>query len=313
MCMAGLIPGFASLEKITDMHIFHEFLAGVWQESVKTFKILSRNKMGLFGFIMNILIILMSFLGPLIWPPETSANVAEINNGSSAQHWLGTDFQGQDNLRKVINGGKDIVVIALLTGVLSMLIAVVVGSFSAFIGGRVDSLLMDFVNIWLTIPKFPLLAVLATVLSLKDVVTLSVLMAILDWPALARQVRSQVLSLKNREYIEAASMLDLGTPRILFRELLPNMMSFIAISTIFEMTHAIYQQTGLVFLGIVPYSSSNWGVMISAAERRGVLFNPQAAWGILAPIAAIVIFQLALISFARSLDEVFNPRLRTSV
>jgi peptide/nickel transport system permease protein len=295
------------------MPIFHEFLAGLWQESIKTFKILSRNKMGLFGFIMTILIILMSFVGPLLWPPETSANVAEINKGSSAQHWLGTDFQGQDNLRKVINGGKDIVVIALLTGVLSMLIAVVVGSFSAFIGGRVDSLLMDFVNIWLTIPKFPLLAVLATVLALKDVITLSVLMAILDWPALARQVRSQVLSLKNREYIEAASMLDLGTPRIVFRELLPNMMSFIAISTIFEMTHAIYQQTGLVFLGIVPYSSSNWGVMISAAERRGVLFNPQAAWGILAPIAAIVIFQLALISFARSLDEVFNPRLRTSV
>jgi peptide/nickel transport system permease protein len=295
------------------MHIFHEFLAGLWQESVKTFKILSRNKMGLFGFIMTILIILMSFLGPLLWPPEKSANVAEINKGSSAQHWLGTDFQGQDNLRKVINGGKDIVVIALVTGVLSMLIAVVVGSFSAFVGGRLDSLLMDFVNIWLTIPKFPLLAVLATVLALKDVITLSVLMAILDWPALARQVRSQVLSLKNREYIEAASMLDLGTPRIIFRELLPNMMSFIAISTIFEMTHAIYQQTGLVFLGIVPYSSSNWGVMISAAERRGVLFNPQAAWGILAPIAAIIIFQLALISFARSLDEVFNPRLRTSV
>ena len=295
------------------MHTFYESLAGLWQEGLKTFKILSRNKMGLFGFIMTILIILMSFVGPLIWPPETSANVAEINKGSSAQHWLGTDFQGQDNLRKIINGGKDIVTIAVVTGVLSMLIAVVVGSFSAFIGGRLDSLLMDIVNIWLTIPKFPLLAVLATVLELKDVITLSVLMAILDWPGLARQVRSQVLSLKNREYIEAASMLDLGTPRIIFRELLPNMMSFIVISTIFEMTHAIYQQTGLVFLGIVPYSSANWGVMISAAQRRGVLFNPQAAWSILAPIAAIIIFQLALVSFARSLDEVFNPRLRTSV
>jgi peptide/nickel transport system permease protein len=262
---------------------------------------------------MVILIILISFVGPLLWPPETSANVAEINKGISAEHWLGTDFQGQDNLRKIINGGKDIVTIALLTGVLSMLIAVVVGSFSAFIGGRVDSILMDLVNIWLTIPKFPLLAVLATVLSLKDVITLSVLMALLDWPALARQVRSQVLSLKNREYIEAATMLDLGTPRIIVRELLPNMMSFIAISTIFEMTHAIYQQTGLVFLGIVPYSSANWGVMISAAERRGVLFNPQAAWSILAPMAAIVLFQLALVSFARSLDEIFNPRLRTGV
>ena len=311
--MAGSTPVSIFWEKRIDMHHFYDFVTGFWQEIVKTFKILSRNKMGLFGFTMTVLIILMSFVGPLIWPPETSANVAEINKGSSAQHWLGTDFQGQDNLRKIVNGGKDIVVIALLTGILSMLIAVIVGSFSAFIGGWVDSLLMEFVNIWLTIPKFPLLAVLATVLALKDVVTLSVLMAILDWPALARQVRSQVLSLKSREYIEAAAMLDLGTPRILFRELLPNMMSFIAISTIFEMTHAIYQQTGLVFLGIVPYSSSNWGVMISAAERRGVLFNPQAAWSILAPIAAIVIFQLALVSFARSLDEVFNPRLRTSV
>lgn len=295
------------------MQILHDFITGFWHESAKTFKILSRNKMGLFGFILTLLIILISFIGPLIWPSETSANVNEINKGSSPAHWLGTDFQGQDNLRKIINGGKDIVTIALVTGILSMLIAVIVGSLSAFIGGRVDSILMDLVNVWLTIPKFPLLAVLATVLALKDVVTLSVLMAILDWPALARQVRSQVLSLKNREYIEAATMLDLGTPRIIFRELLPNMMSFIAISTIFEMTHAVYQQTGLVFLGIVPYSSANWGVMISAAERRGVLFNPQAAWSILGPIAAIVLFQLALVSFARSLDEVFNPRLRTSV
>ncbi len=295
------------------MNSQREALSGFWRETAKTLKILSRNKMGLFGFIMMVLIILLSFLGPVIWPAETSANVSAINKGISAQHWLGTDFQGQDNLRKIINGGKDIVTIALVTGLLSMLFAVVVGSFSAFVGGKVDSVLMEFVNIWLTIPKFPLLAVLATVLALKDVITLSVLMALLDWPGLARQVRSQVLSLKRRDYIEAAIMLDLGTPKIIFRELLPNMMSFIAISTIFEMTHAIYQQTGLVFLGIVPYSSANWGVMISAAERRGVLYNPQAAWSILGPMGAIVLFQLALVSFARSLDEVFNPQLRTSV
>jgi peptide/nickel transport system permease protein len=313
MYTAGSILAFALWVATTKMQGPRDSLASFWRESAKTFALLSRNKIGLFGFSLIILIVLMSVAGPFLWPPETSANVAEINKGSSAHHWLGTDFQGQDNLRKIINGGKDIVIIALLTGALSMLIAVTVGSFSAFVGGRVDSLLMELVNVWLTIPKFPLLAVLATVLALKDVVMLSVLMAFLDWPGLARQVRSQVLSLKNREYIEAAIMLDLGTPRILFRELLPNMMSFVAISTIFEMTQAIYQQTGLVFLGIVPYSSANWGVMISAAERRGVLFNPQAAWSILAPIAAIVLFQLALVSFARSLDEVFNPRLRTSV
>ena len=295
------------------MNPLAESLSTFGRESLKTFKILARNKMGLFGFITTLLIVLISLVGQLVWPPELSANVAEINQGASARHLLGTDFQGQDNLRKIVNGGKDIVAIAFLTGVLSMLIAVVVGSFSAFVGGKVDSVLMELVNVWLTIPKFPLLAVLATTLRLNNIVTLSVLMAFLDWPGLSRQVRSQVLSLKKRDYVEAATMLNLGTPNIIFRELLPNMMSFIAISTIFTMTYAIYQQTGLVFLGIVPYSSANWGVMISAAERRGVLYNPAAMWSILAPMGAIVLFQLALVSFARSLDEVFNPRLRTSV
>ena len=290
-----------------------EGLASLGRETWKTFKLLSRNKMGLFGFILVVVIVLLSFVGPLVWPPEDSANVADINQGISAKHWLGTDFQGQDNLRKIINGGRDVITIGFLTGILATLIAVSVGSFSAFVGGRVDTWLMDLVNVWLTIPKFPLLAVLATVLSLKDIVTLSVLMALLDWPGLSRQVRSQVLSLKQRDYVEAATMLDLGTPHIIFREVLPNMMSFIVISMIFTMTQAIYQQTGLVFLGIVPYSGANWSVMITAAQRRGVLYNPQAMWSILAPMGAIILFQLGLVSFARSLDEVFNPRLRTSV
>lgn len=295
------------------MNALIELGANTARETFKTFKILSRNKMGLIGFWGIVIIVFFSLVGPIIWPPETSANVADINQGISDKHWLGTDFQGQDNLRKVINGGKDIVTIAFLTGIIATFIAVTVGSFSAVVGGTVDSVLMELVNIWLTIPKFPLLAVLATVLKLNDIVTLSVLMAILDWPGLARQVRAQVLSLKKRDYVEAATMLDLGTRNVVFSEILPNMMSFIAISMIFTMTHAIYQQTGLVFLGIVPYSSANWGVMISAAERRGVLYNPQATWSILAPMGAIVLFQLALVSFARSLDEVFNPRLRTSV
>jgi peptide/nickel transport system permease protein len=295
------------------MNALQEALAGTWRESVKTFRLLSRNKMGLFGFCLVTFIVAMSFIGPLIWPAEASANVADINQGVSARHWLGTDFQGQDNLRKIINGGKDIVMVAFLTGILATCLGVVVGSLSAFIGGNVDSLLMELVNIWLTIPKFPLLAVLATVIKLSDPVTFSILMAALDWPSLARQVRSQVLSLKRRDYIEAATMLDLGTPHIIYRELLPNMMSFILISMIGIMIFAIYQQTSLVFLGIVPYASANWGVMINAAERRGVLFNPQAMWSILAPMGAIVLFQLGLVSFARSLEEVFNPRLRTSV
>ena len=107
---------------------------GVLRGTLTTLGLLSRNKMGFAGFVLIIVIVLLSFGGPLIWPPEDSANVADINQGPSATHWLGTDFQGQDNLRKVINGGKDIVIVAFLTGLIATFIAVCVGSFSAFVG-----------------------------------------------------------------------------------------------------------------------------------------------------------------------------------
>ena len=159
------------------MNTLRDFLANILRESYKTFKLLSRNWIGLFGFLTTLAIVLISFFGPIVWPPETSANVADINKGISSTHWLGADFQGQDNLRKVVNGGREIVTVAFLTGVIATLIAVVVGSFSAFVGGGVDSLLMELVNIWLTIPKFPLLAVLATVIKL-DTITLSLLIPV---------------------------------------------------------------------------------------------------------------------------------------
>jgi peptide/nickel transport system permease protein len=218
-------------------------------------------------------------------------------------------------LSLLIAGTRVSMEVGFAAALVAMLIGGAVGVTSGFVGGIIVVVLMRITDIFLVIPDIPLMIVMAAVFgrSLKNIIMLAVLMAVLDWPALSRQVRSQVLSLRQREYIEAARMLDLGTPAIIFRELLPNMMSFVAISTIFEMTHAIYQVTGLVFLGIVPYSGANWGVMIQAAQLRGVLFNKQAAWSILAPMGAIVLFQLALVSFARSLDEMFNPRLRTSV
>jgi peptide/nickel transport system permease protein len=287
--------------------------AAALAETAKTLKLLSRNKIGFAGFLVALFIVVISFVGPLIWPPEQSANVPDIFQTPSPKHWLGTDFQGRDNLLQLVNGGQDIVVVAFLAGVLTTALAVTIGAFSAFVGGRVDSFLMEIVNIWLTIPKFPLLAILATMLKLNDAWLLAVILALIDWPALARQVRSQVLSLKKRDYVEAATMLNLGTRNIIFREMLPNMMSFIAIALIFTMTSAIYQQTGLVFLGLVPFSGANWGVMLSLAQRKALLYAPTAVWYVLSPILAIVLLQLSLVSFARSLDEVFNPRLRTGV
>ncbi len=282
-------------------------------EFQKTLRLLTRNKVGLFGLIGVLLIVAVSFIGPLVVPPADTADVANIYSGPSAKHILGTDFQGRDNFVQLIYGGKDIVIIAVIAGVLTVLIAVLVGSVAAFMGGRVDGVLREVINVWLTIPQFPLLAILATLLKLSDVSLLSVIIAVLSWPSLALQVRAQMLSLRKRDYVEAATLLDLGTSHIILREMLPNIAPFIAISLIFAMTSAIYQQTGLVFLGLVPFSSANWGVTISLAYAKGAHYQSDSSWSLLVPVAAIVLFQLALVSLSRSMEEVFNPRLRTEV
>ena len=200
-------------------------------------------------------------------------------------------------------------IVAFLAGAISTLIAVVLGSLSALAGGRLDSGIMGFADIMLTIPTIPLLIVLAGLLRFDSVLYLAVILGLLSWPSLSRAIRAQVLSLRERDFVEAARALDLGTGHIVFREIMPNMASYLAISLIFAMTAAVYAQVGLVFLGLVPMSGTNWGVMLQLAWTKGAIFYPKAFWYIMGPVFAIALFQLALVFASRSLEEVFNPRL----
>ncbi|MCB0075519.1 MAG: ABC transporter permease, partial [Caldilineaceae bacterium] len=197
-----------------------------------------------------------------------------------------------------------------VAALISTFIAVTFGTLAGFAGGRVDSFIMMITDIVLTIPQFPLLAVLAAFLTLDNLTFLGVLLGLLSWAALLRAVRSQVLSLKERDFIEASRALDMGTNHIIFRELVPNMMTYIVISFTLALTSAIYTQVGLVFLGLVPISTSNWGVMISLAWTRGAIFFKDSIWYIMMPILAIVLLQLSVVTTTRSLELVFNPRLR---
>ncbi|RPI23484.1 MAG: ABC transporter permease [Chloroflexota bacterium] len=287
---------------------FHSLTGSLW----KTFKLLARNKAGLIGFILLVTIFLISFVGPLVVPPETRAHTDAINKPPSREHLLGTDFMGRENWKMLIHGGREVLVTAFLSGALTALYAVVIGATGAFFGGQVDSLLMTITDIWLTLPRFLLLVVIGTLINLESFWTLAVLLSIIGWPGLARQVRSQLLSLKKREYVEAARLLGMGAPHIIFREMLPNMMNYIIIAMINAMAAAVYAQTGLVFLGVVPFGN-NWGVMFSLAYAKNAIYNPNAAASLLVPIGGIIAFQLGLVMFARSLEEIFNPRLRTGV
>ncbi len=291
---------------------FGDWMKGLFASFRKTFKLLTRNKVGFFGLIVIVVLVLLSFVGPLFISPQTVSNVTAINKPPSPEHPLGTDFMGRENWVMFIHGGREVITVAFLAGLFTTIIAVVIGAVSAFMGGKVDSVLMTITDIWLTLPRFLLLVVIATIIALESSWTLALFLAGIGWPGLARQVRSQFLSLKQREYIEAAQLLDLGRPHIIFREMLPNMMSFIIIAMIQSMAAAIYSQTGLVFLGVVPFGN-NWGVMFSLAYAKNAIYNPNAAASLLVPMGGIILLQLGLVLFSRSLEEIFNPRLRTGL
>jgi peptide/nickel transport system permease protein len=184
------------------------------------------------------------------------------------------------------------------------------GSLSGFLGGRTDTGFTWLADMVLTIPQLPLLAVLAGVLRLNSNIVVAALIGALFWPTLMRATRAQVLSLKERDYVESARALGLGTSHIVFREIAPHMAGYIAINFTLAVSASMYAVFGLTLLGLVPLSEDNWGVMINLAWTRGAIFSKDSLFYIMSPIAAIALFQLGLVAMNRSLSEVFDPRLR---
>ena len=139
----------------------------------------------------------------------------------SAAHPLGTDSSGRDVFNQIIHGGRDILTVGLIAGFFSTLIAVTFGSIAAVVGGKVDSLISGATDFWLTIPHIPIIVLLGSILKFNSIFVIAAFLALLAWAGLLRQVRAQVLSLKERDYVEAARSLDLGLFHIIFKEILP--------------------------------------------------------------------------------------------
>ncbi len=318
---------FTSLAKLdevdfkeTNIEFFMRQMASLGNALRSTNKMLLRNKAGFIGFLGIMFFVLVSVLGPLFVPYEGNPQfqrrqpgATTLFQGPSTEHPLGLDWQGRDILSHMVNGGQKLIVTSVLAGLLATAVAVLFGAMAGLLGGIVDQVLSMASNLLLTIPQTPLLIVLAGLIQLNNYVLLSVLFAALNWPSLMRAIRAQVLSLREREYIEAARALDLGTWHIISREVFPNMVSYIAVNMIFSIRASMYNLVLLVILGLVPLTEPDWGVMISMGRQQGALYNPNASLMVLAPIAAIAIFQLCLVLFTRSLEEIFNPRLRSSL
>lgn len=224
-------------------------------------------------------------------------------------HILGTDYIGRDIFTQVVHGSRDVLTIGFLAATFAILIGVTIGALSGFIGGWVDSVLMLITNLFLTIPSFPIMLILSVFIPIKSPIVMSGILALFGWAGLARAVRSQVLEIKERGFIVICKVMGLNNFYITFREVLPNMVSYIAINFITIMQSSIVASVGIMMLGFTSYTPTNWGVMLNSAIRQG-LTNPDAIYYLLSPILCLTLFQLGCIFFASGIDEALNPRLR---
>ena len=282
-----------------------KYFVGNWIIIPGKILIRKRNKKALIGFIIVIGYILMASIGPEITPYPRSYLYPKYIKPTilkwppSLEYPLGTDYFGADIWSKIVWGSRTVLIIAFTAGVITTLVGVTIGLVSGFLGGIADMILMGITDILMTIPGLPLLIVLATLIRTSDPIVVGMILSVNAWTGLARSIRSSVLALKNTEFVGAAKALGLPMWHIVFREIMPNLMSFIAVNFIFATIGAIYGSVGLFFLGILPFTAFNWGIMLNMAyTQAGAHHSIETIHYILAPIGAIVGLQLGLLLFS---------------
>jgi peptide/nickel transport system permease protein len=270
------------------------------------------DKSALVGGLVLCVYIFLAIFGPLIAHLTSTENPADAFLPPGPGHLLGTDFFGRPILPQLILGTRPIMEVAVLSGIMIVIIGVIVGLVSGYKGGRADFAIMRLVDVVLTIPSLPLIIIIAAVVHSANPFVLAAILSVTGWAGLARAVRSQALSLREVDFVEAARIQGLPLRNIVGRQLLPNVGPYVAINFLLAINGAIYALVGLYLLGVAPVSGTNWGTMINLAMSNGALYSNASVFSLFAPMLMIVLLHMAFIFFSRALDQLFNPRLRVA-
>jgi peptide/nickel transport system permease protein len=258
-----------------------------------------------------LLFLLMGVFGPYLYPSPLPHNPDAVYAPISWHHPLSTDNQGVDTVALVVTGTRNVLEVALIAAAITVFLGTGVGLLAGYRRGWAGSSLMRVTDFVLTVPAFPLLVVLTTVWRFGAPVPMGLVLGLIGWGALARAVRAQTLSLRERGFVEAARGLGLSTRHIVLRELLPNVAPYVVMNLLLAITGFVYAQVGLFFLGVLPLTTNNWGVMLNTAVfGGGALITSAALPYLLAPLGAILLLTLGVVLIVDALDEIFNPRLR---
>jgi peptide/nickel transport system permease protein len=269
-----------------------------------------RNRKALVGAVTLALFALLALLTPLLAPGDPTLITSLGAQAPSGEHLFGTTAKGQDVLALTLWGARSSLMVGFVVGLGATALGIIVGLCSAYYGRLIDEALSLVTNVFLLLPGLPLLVILAAFLP-PGRATVIVVLIVTGWAGSARVLRAQALSIRGKDFVEAAVVTGERAPRIMLREILPNMASILMTTFLGCVIFGIGAQAGLEFLGLGDSSVVSWGTNLYWAANDGALMSGQ--WWAFVPSGAaiaIVAFALALINYG--VDEVTNPRLRTA-
>lgn len=282
----------------------------------RSIKRLLKNKFAVVSLIFLIIIVLFSFIGPLFSPyTSNDIDVTIIKQPPSFQHILGTDDYGRDVFTRLMIAGRISLTVGIAAMLLSLILGILFGATSGYYGGIVDNIIMRIADILMSIPGLPLLIIIAALLSEWKVPSnyrlyiVMFMLSFVGWPALARLIRGQILSLREQNFMKAADVLGLSDRRKILNHLIPNTFPLLIVVATLSTADSILSESSLSFLGlgVIPPTPS-WGNMINAANN--LIDFQKRAWLWIPPGMAIFLTVIAINILGDSLRDALDPKMK---
>jgi len=266
-----------------------------------------RNKLAMLGLIVVLVIVFMCIAAPLLTEYDPAKpDFGAQTEAPSATHLLGTDKLGRDVFSRVLYGGRISILIGVTGAFFGSAIGVILGSIAGYFGGWIDSLLIRISEVFQTFPEMILILILGAIVG-QGVGNLLFIFAITGWMTTFRMVRNEFLALRSETYVQVCEAFGMSKSAIMFKQILPNVLSPVIVSTTVNIAGFILSEAGLSFLGVgVPSSVPTWGNILNAAKSIEVVSNYWWLW--LVPGAVITIFVLAINFFGDGLRDVLDPK-----
>jgi len=263
------------------------------------------------GFGIIIVFAVLAVGAPIIAPysPYMFPAPGRPYSSPSTKFLLGTDNLGEDILSEIIYGGRVSITVGLIVAFLSTGLGTLIGILAGYYMKTIDEVLMRATDMVLILPALPLMIILAAYLG-PSVRTVILVLTVTSWPSVARVVRSQTLSLRERPFVDSARVAGASDSRIIAKILFPNLASIIAANAVLMVTTAVVGEAALDFIGLGDITVVSWGTMLYWAQSYA-LFNG-AWWWVVAPGVCIVLVGLAFVLISVSIENIFNPRLRSA-